>query len=86
MPHKERAPASAHGRMAAALASHHLARRYLSRYLMAFFVDTEYLGSHTAFHDKFTYRHHIALILEHLWTLPDFKASVRIRRACRVAR
>ncbi|KAG8462786.1 hypothetical protein KFE25_004762 [Diacronema lutheri] len=76
VPHKERAPASAHGRMAAALASHHLARRYLSRYLMAFFVDTEYLGSHTAFHDKFTYRHHIALILEHLWTLPDFKASV----------
>jgi ubiquitin conjugation factor E4 B len=43
---------------------------------MSFFVDIEFTGAHTQFHDKFTYRHHMAVVLEHLWQIPAYRASV----------
>lgn len=36
-----------------------------------------FLGGHSGFYDKFSYRHHMAVILEHVWTVPEFRESVR---------
>mmetsp|Transcript_10644 Transcript_10644/g.36124 ORF Transcript_10644/g.36124 Transcript_10644/m.36124 type:complete len:940 (+) Transcript_10644:155-2974(+) len=63
-------------RMAAVLAGHAIAREHLPAHLMQFFVDIEFTGSHTQFHDKFTYRHHMAQVLEHLWTIPEYREAI----------
>jgi len=78
VPRKDESAATgySHSRMQAVLAGHATARRWLAPYLMGFFVDIEFTGSHTQFHDKFTYRHHMAVVLEHLWTMPEYRQSI----------
>lgn len=56
---------------------HKMAQLYLPSALFRLYVDVEHTGSHTQFYDKFSIRFRIGSIVESLWSLPDYRASVR---------
>lgn len=56
---------------------HKMAQKYLPSALFRLYVDVEHTGSHTQFYDKFSIRYRIGSIVESLWYLPDYRASVR---------
>lgn len=50
-----------------------LSRRKIVPYLMRFYVDVEFSGTHGNFYEKFRSRHQITKVLEYLWTMTDFR-------------
>ncbi|PIA30355.1 hypothetical protein AQUCO_05600056v1 [Aquilegia coerulea] len=56
---------------------HQLSLEYLVRNLLNVYVDIEFTGSHTQFHDKFNIRHNIAKLLEYLWQVPSHRNAWR---------
>ncbi len=56
---------------------HKMAQRYLPSALFRLYVDVEHTGSHTQFYDKFAIRFRIGSIVESLWSMPDYRSSVR---------
>jgi ubiquitin conjugation factor E4 B len=41
--------------------------------VLRFYVDIEMSGSHTAFYDRFEYRHYCARLIEHVWPIPCYR-------------
>lgn len=56
---------------------HKMAQQNLPSALFRLYVDVEHTGSHTQFYDKFSIRYRIGSIVESLWSLPAYRASVR---------
>lgn len=63
--------------MVTLFSSHQLSRKFLPGALFRLYVDVEHTGSHTQFYDKFSIRYRIGSILESLWSIPDYRKSVR---------
>lgn len=61
----------------AMFATHVVARQYLPSALFRLYVDVEHTGSHNQFFDKFSIRWHLTQVVECMWHLPDYRASVR---------
>lgn len=61
----------------AMFATHAVARQYLPSALFRLYVDVEHTGSHNQFFDKFSIRWHLTQVVECMWHLPDYRASVR---------
>ncbi|GAB0497141.1 hypothetical protein MMPV_008464 [Pyropia vietnamensis] len=61
----------------AMFATHSVARQYLPSALFRLYVDVEHTGSHNQFFDKFSIRWHLTQVVECMWHLPDYRASVR---------
>ncbi|KAH3765468.1 Ubiquitin conjugation factor E4, core [Pelomyxa schiedti] len=53
-----------------------LAKNFLVKSLLKFYVDIEFTGTHTQFYDKFNWRFDVQIILAYLWGIPHFKASI----------
>eukprot|EP00296_Roombia_truncata_P000008 JP435663.1.p1 GENE.JP435663.1~~JP435663.1.p1 ORF type:complete len:665 (-),score=142.61 JP435663.1:302-2296(-) len=51
--------------------------KYLAPFIMKFYVDIEFTGSHTQFYDKFKYRHYMANLLDYMWELPEYRAAIK---------
>lgn len=56
--------------------THRLAGGHLVTALLSIFVDIEHTGESMEFEDKFAYRLPMYEILEFLWTLPSYQASI----------
>lgn len=63
--------------MVTLFSGHQLSRKFLPGALFRLYVDVEHTGSHTQFYDKFSIRYQIGSILESLWSIPDYRKSVR---------
>lgn len=63
--------------MEALFNGHVLSRKFLPGSLFRLYVDVEHTGSHNQFYDKFSIRYRIGSILESLWYMNDYVASVR---------
>lgn len=61
----------------AMFATHVVARQHLPSALFRLYVDVEHTGSHNQFFDKFSIRWHLTQVVECMWHLPDYRASVR---------
>lgn len=48
-------------------------KNHLVPAVLKFYVDIEMSGSHTAFYDRFEYRHYCARIIEHVWPIPCYR-------------
>jgi ubiquitin conjugation factor E4 B len=48
-------------------------KNHLVPAVLRFYVDIEMSGSHTAFYDRFEYRHYCARLIEHVWPIPCYR-------------
>ncbi len=48
-------------------------KNHLVPAVLRFYVDIEMSGSHTAFYDRFEYRHYCARLIEHIWPIPCYR-------------
>jgi ubiquitin conjugation factor E4 B len=48
-------------------------KNHLVPAVLRFYVDIEMSGSHTAFYDRFEYRHYCARLIEHVWPLAAYR-------------
>mmetsp|Transcript_37491 Transcript_37491/g.117179 ORF Transcript_37491/g.117179 Transcript_37491/m.117179 type:complete len:979 (-) Transcript_37491:49-2985(-) len=65
-----------HAELAAIFEASPLAAAHLAPMLLRFFVDIEFTGSHTQFYDKFRYRRLAGSILEFLWDMAPYRATL----------
>lgn len=56
-------------------ATNELSRRQLVPYLLRFYVDVEFSGTHSGFYEKWTSRHHMTRVLGHLWSTAAFRTA-----------
>lgn len=56
-------------------ATNELSCRQLVPYLLRFYVDVEFSGTHSGFYEKWTSRHHMTRVLEHLWNTADYRKA-----------
>ena len=56
-------------------ATNELSRRQLVPYLLRFYVDVEFSGTHGGFYEKWTSRHHMTRVLGHLWNTAAFRTA-----------
>jgi ubiquitin conjugation factor E4 B len=67
-----RTPGDAYPRL---FAANDLSRRKIVPYLMRFYVDVEFSGTHSGFYEKWGSRHHMTKVLEYLWNTADFRKA-----------